>query len=98
MAFGFFFTPFTLYSFRAEAINKLFTIKTKDKSIITRQNKLRLTFLNKVRIIIGCPTKKLKRLLETYYKGHNYLLRELDMVRMCKEITYLKELTKSLDP
>ena len=98
MVFGFFFKPYTKYTFRAKAINTFFTIKTEDKSLVTDQNKLKLSFFNKVRVVIGCPSKKLKRLLETYYKGHNHLLRELDMVRIVNDIKNLKTITKSLNP
>jgi hypothetical protein len=67
---GFFFKPYTLYSFRADAINTFFTVKTKDKNLVDDKKKLKLSFFNKVRIIIGCENQKLTRLLKTYYLGH----------------------------
>ena len=58
--FAFFFKPYTMYTFRAEAINTFFTIKTSDKSLVKGQNKLKLSFCNKFRIIFGiCPNIRL---------------------------------------
>ena len=99
LVFGYFFRPYTLYTFRAEAINTFFTIKTEDKSLIQGQNKLRFSFCNKVRIIFRiCPNARLRRLLDKDYKGEHKILKELDMVRIVNEIKYLKDLTRSMDP
>jgi hypothetical protein len=60
LVLGYFFKPYTLYTFRAEAINTFFTIKTEDKTLLKGSNKLKLTFCNKVRVIFGiCPGKRL---------------------------------------
>jgi len=103
--FGFFFKPYTLFTYRAEAINTFFTIKTEDKSLIKEKkshgggNKLNLSFVDKVRVILGiCPKIQLQRLLKKDYKGHRRILKELDMVRIVNDIKYLKEYTKHLDP
>ena len=90
LVFGYFFKPYTLLTFRAEAINTFFTIKSEDKSLIKDDNQLRLSFSNKVRAIFLCPNTKLKRLLENDYKGHHRILKELDMVRIVKDIKFLK--------
>jgi hypothetical protein len=45
-----------------------------------------------------CPNIRLKRLLEKNYKGHNRILKELDMVRIVNELKFLKDITKSIDP
>jgi hypothetical protein len=88
-----------MYTFRAEAIKTLFTIKTKDKSLVNDQNKLKLSFCNKVRVIVGiCPNPRLKRLLDKGYKGEHKIHKELDMVRIVNDIKYLKELTAQFDP
>jgi hypothetical protein len=90
LVFSFFFKPYTLYTFRAEAINTFFTIETEDKSLVKDKNKLNLSFCNMFRIIFGiCPNKKLKRLLENDYKGDKRILKELDMVRIVNEIRSL---------
>ena len=86
LIFGFFFKPYTLFSFRADAINTFFTVKSSDKSLVTDQKKLKLSFCNKARVILGFPNKRVKRLLETYHLGHNFILKELDMVRIIKDI------------
>ena len=66
LVFGYFFKPYTLYTFRAEAINTLFTIKTEDKTLIEGKNKLKLSFCNKFRVMCGiCPNVRLKRVLDT---------------------------------
>ena len=94
LVFGFFFKPYTLYTFRAEAINTFFTIKTNDKSLVEGNNKLKLSFVNKFRVMFGiCPNKRLVRVLDKGYKGEHRILRELDMVRIVNEIKELKELT-----
>jgi hypothetical protein len=57
LVFGFFFLPYTKFTFRAEAINTFFTIKTTDESLIEGKDKLKLTFINKIRVIFGiCPS------------------------------------------
>jgi len=98
LVFGYFFKPYTLYSFREDAINTFFTVKTEDKSLVTKERKLKLTFWNKARMILGCANKRLTRLLETYHLGDNYILKELDMVRIVKDIRDLKDEVKVLNP
>jgi hypothetical protein len=64
LVFSFFFKPYTLLTFRAEAINTFFTISSNDKSLIKGKDKLKLTFFNKVRIILNlCPNPRLVRIL-----------------------------------
>jgi hypothetical protein len=98
LLFGFFFKPYTKYTFRAEAINALFTIKTKDKSLITHDNKFKLSFFNKVRVILMCPSKRVKMAVETYHKGHNRILTEFDIGNIVKDVRKLKEITKKQNP
>ena len=40
----------------------------------------------------------MKRLLENDYKGHRFIINEMDLVRIVKDIRVLKCLTKSMDP
>ena len=99
LMFGYFFRPYTIFTFRAEAINTFFTIKTNDESLKSGCNKLHLSFCNKVRIIFGiCPDIKLKRLLYHDYKGDHMILKELDMVRIVNELKFLKDITRNIDP
>jgi len=62
LVFGFFFKPYTLFTYRVECINEFFTIKTEDKSLIKGDvqhdagDKLNISFIDKVRVILGiCP-------------------------------------------
>ena len=95
---SFFFKPYAMYTFKADAINSFFKIKSNDKSLV-HDNKLKLSFCNKFRIMFGlCPSSKLKRVLYSGYKGQRRILKELDIVRIVNEIKHLKHITRSLDP
>ena len=87
---GFIFKPYTFLSFREEAFNEFFTIETKDKKLLTENNKVHVSWFNKARLVLGlCPNSKLRRLLSRNGKGENRLLRELDMCRIVNDIKKL---------
>ena len=65
----------------------MFEIKTEDKSIKSKNDKISISFLQKLRLINNCyPNKRQARFLS---KGDKLLRQELDMINIFKEIKAL---------
>ena len=69
--------------FYINAIDDMYTIRTKDSSLVFVKDRLQVSFCNKLKLITSfCPNKKMKRLLA---KGYERLDTELDLFEIIKE-------------
>ena len=74
---------YTELSFMINAINHMYFIKTEDKSLDCKKNRVEVSFFSKIKLITGCfPNKTLKRMIK---KGYKRLFIELDLMDMIKE-------------
>ena len=88
ISFGFFFCKFSLITYKVDAINEFFKIKTSDTKLIDKNKKIQLSFCDKFHLITKCfANKKLVRLMS---KGEWRLYNELDMHRITFELSKLK--------
>ena len=72
------------------SINEMYNINTKDSSFDRVQNKMVVSFCNRIRLITGCfPNKSMKRMVE---KGNRLLERELDLLDILKRKVLAKKL------
>ena len=73
---------YTELCFMIKAINEMYKIKTKDKTLDFKQNKLGVSFCNKIKLITGCcPNKKILRMME---KGYKRLSIDFDIIEFIK--------------
>ena len=70
-------------SFMITAINKMYKIKSKDVNLDFQDDKLSISFFNKVKLITGLnPNKKMERMIK---KGYERLYSELDLMDVILE-------------
>ena len=70
-------------SFKIEAINFMYSAKTKVESLIFNENKLQINFIQRVKLIMNiCPNQHMKRFIA---KGDKRLEEDLDMFNIIKQ-------------
>ena len=87
LVFSFFFKPYTHISFKIEAFNEFFKVKSEDERLVVK-NKAKIGFCEKMKLILKFGNIKTKRLM---LKGDRRLLKEMDLCRIIKEVEKLTE-------
>ena len=88
LVLGFFFSKYTEINYLEEAIHDLYKIKTEDKTIFNANQQVKLSFLDKVKIITSCGINLRKyRFIE---RGFNKLANQFDMYTIALDIHHLK--------
>ena len=87
---SFLLTKFAALSYRIDAIHAIFEIQTKDESILIKEGfKLKINLIDKICWLTGsfCQNKRKQRFVD---KGQRYLSKELDIIKMKKDLIKLK--------
>ena len=70
-------------SFKIEAINFMYSVKTKVDSLVFHENNLQINFVQKVQLIMNfCPNPQMKRFIA---KGDKRLQEDLEMFSIIKQ-------------
>ena len=87
MFLTFIFTKYAQLNFKIDAINAIFITKTDQASLIDDESKLSINMFEKILLLTGCcANKRLNRFVD---KGQRYLGKELDIIKIRKELTML---------
>ena len=81
------FTKYAELNFKIDAINAIFFTRTNKMTLIDDESKLSINIFYKLLLLTGCcADKRLNRFLD---KGNRYLGKELDIIKIRKELTNL---------
>ena len=86
---AFFLCQYSDISFKTEAFNDFFNVKTADQALLT-DGKLNVTFKDKIKLMTGCY--KDKRIQRFYEQGDIKFDNELDLMHILKLLKKLEKL------